>query len=54
MQFVSVNVGADDEIQEMAQQAIDFGVEFPLVKDSDRLMRESSWRHADAGGGRAR
>lgn len=35
VQFVSINVGADDEIQEMAQQAIDFGVEFPLVKDTD-------------------
>ncbi|HEX5102245.1 MAG TPA: redoxin family protein [Pirellulaceae bacterium] len=35
VQFVSVNVGADDEIQEIAQQAIDFGIEFPLVKDVD-------------------
>jgi thiol-disulfide isomerase/thioredoxin/mono/diheme cytochrome c family protein len=35
VQFVSINVGPGDEIQEIAQQAIDFGVEFPLVKDSD-------------------
>jgi thiol-disulfide isomerase/thioredoxin/mono/diheme cytochrome c family protein len=35
VQFVSINVGARDEIQEIAQQAIDFGVEFPLVKDVD-------------------
>ena len=35
VQFVSVNVGADDEIQEIAQQAIDFDVEFPFVKDTD-------------------
>jgi len=35
VQFVSVNVGADDEIQDVAQQAIDFAVEFPCVKDTD-------------------
>src|SRR6185295_10015492 len=35
VQFVSVNVGGDDEIQEIAQQGIDFGLEFPLVKDVD-------------------
>ena len=35
LQFVSINVGPDDELQEIAQQAIDFGVEFPLVKDTD-------------------
>src|SRR5262245_1833446 len=34
VQFVAVNVGADDEIQEVAQQAIDFGVTFPFVKDT--------------------
>lgn len=33
VQFVSVNVGLDDEINEIAQQAIDYGVEFPFVKD---------------------
>jgi thiol-disulfide isomerase/thioredoxin len=35
IQFVGVNVGAEDEIQDVAQQAIDFGVEFPVVKDGD-------------------
>jgi thiol-disulfide isomerase/thioredoxin len=35
VQFVSINVGGDDEIQEIAQQGIDFGIEFPLVKDVD-------------------
>jgi len=35
VQFVSVNVSTDDEIAEIAQQAIDFGVEFPFVKDVD-------------------
>lgn len=33
VQFVGVNVGGDDEIQEIAQQGIDFGIEFRLVKD---------------------
>ena len=35
VQFVGVNVGGDDELQEIAQQGIDFGIEFPLVKDMD-------------------
>ncbi|WP_254506817.1 redoxin family protein [Anatilimnocola floriformis] len=35
VQFVSVNVSVDDEIAEIAQRAIDFGVEFPFVKDVD-------------------
>ena len=35
VQLVSVNIGADDEIHEMAQQAIDYGVAFPCVKDTD-------------------
>jgi thiol-disulfide isomerase/thioredoxin len=34
VQFLAVNVGPDDEIQEVAQQAIDFGVIFPVVKDT--------------------
>jgi thiol-disulfide isomerase/thioredoxin len=34
VQFVSVNVGAEDEIADVAQQAIEFGIEFPVVKDS--------------------
>src|SRR5687768_16535499 len=35
VQFVSVNISGDDEIAEIAQQAIDFGVDFPFVKDVD-------------------
>jgi len=35
VQFAAVNVGVDDEIQDVAQQAIDFGVSFPFVKDVD-------------------
>ncbi len=35
VQFASVNVGAEDEIADVAQQAIDFGIEFPVVKDTD-------------------
>ena len=42
VQFVAVNVGPDDEIQEIAQQAIDFGVEFPFVKDIERLLRQGA------------
>jgi peroxiredoxin len=33
VQFVAVNVGADDTLREMAEQAIDFAVPFPFVKD---------------------
>lgn len=35
VQFVGLNVGPDDTIAEMAQQALDFDVEFPVVKDCD-------------------
>lgn len=35
VQFVAVNVGPEDEIPEVARQGIDFGIEFPLVKDTD-------------------
>lgn len=35
VQFLAVNVGPEDEIAEIAQQGIDFGIEFPLVKDID-------------------
>jgi len=35
VKFVAVNVAAEDSIAEMAQQAIDFGVDFPIVKDAD-------------------
>lgn len=33
VQFVSVNVGAGDEIADVALQALEFGVQFPVVKD---------------------
>ena len=33
VRFVAVNVAPDDEISEIAQQGVDYGVEFPLVKD---------------------
>ncbi len=33
--FVGVNVGPEDTVVEMAQQALDFGVPFPVVKDVD-------------------
>jgi len=35
VQFVSVNVGMDDEIPEVAQQGIDYEIPFPMVKDVD-------------------
>jgi len=35
VQLVSVNVGPNDDITDVAQQAIDFGVLFPVVKDTD-------------------
>ena len=35
LQFVAINVGADDTIREMAAQAIDFDVPFAFVKDVD-------------------
>lgn len=35
VQIVSVNVGSEDGIPEVAQQGIDFGIDFPLVKDTD-------------------
>jgi hypothetical protein len=35
VQFVAVNVGADDSIMEMAAQGIDCEAKFPLVKDAD-------------------
>jgi len=33
VQFIAVNVGADDSIREVAYQAIEYGVQFPFVKD---------------------
>lgn len=38
VQFVAVNVGVDDAIPDIAQQAIDFGVGFPFVKDVDHSV----------------
>ncbi|MCA9036176.1 MAG: redoxin family protein [Planctomycetaceae bacterium] len=35
VQFVAVNVGADDTIREMAEQALEMGATFPFVKDAD-------------------
>lgn len=35
VQFVAVNASEGDPIADVAQQAIDFGVEFPFVKDVD-------------------
>ncbi|MBS0263292.1 MAG: redoxin family protein [Planctomycetes bacterium] len=33
--FVAINSAADDSIAEVAEQALEFGVEFPFVKDLD-------------------
>lgn len=33
VQFVNVNVGLDETVSDVAQQALDYGVEFPSVKD---------------------
>ncbi len=35
VQFVSVNVGPDETIRDMASQAIEFEASFPFVKDAD-------------------
>ena len=35
VQLLCINASAGDEISEIAQQAIDFGVEFPVVQDID-------------------
>jgi hypothetical protein len=37
VQFVSINVGADDSIRDMAEHAIRFGADFPFVKDIDAV-----------------
>ncbi len=34
VEFASINVGPDDEIAEIARQGVDFGIPFPMVKDS--------------------
>lgn len=35
VRFVAVNVGVDEDIAEMAEHALEYGVEFPVVKDAD-------------------
>jgi len=35
VQFIAVNVGADDSILQVAGQAVRFEMEFPFVKDAD-------------------
>ena len=35
VQFVAINSAADDSIVQMAEQALEFGLEFPFVKDAD-------------------
>ncbi|MFO0902080.1 MAG: redoxin family protein [Pirellulales bacterium] len=35
VKWIAVNTSSEDSIAEVAQQGIDFGVEFPLVKDVD-------------------
>lgn len=35
VQFVAVNAAADDSTAQIAEQALEFGLEFPFVKDSD-------------------
>ena len=35
VQFLSINSSAGDEIAAIAEQALDFGVEFPVVRDTD-------------------
>ena len=35
VQFVAINVGADDSVMQMAWQAMESGAEFPFVKDFD-------------------
>src|SRR5262245_20296181 len=37
VQFVAVNVGADDSIRAMAAQAVEYDVEYPFVKDHDAV-----------------
>ncbi len=35
VRFLAINVGDDDSIQQVAYQALEYGVEFPFVKDFD-------------------
>jgi thiol-disulfide isomerase/thioredoxin len=41
VQFLAVNVGADDTVLTMAAQAVQYGVEFPFVKDFDGKCAET-------------
>ncbi|HMF11401.1 MAG TPA: redoxin family protein [Gemmataceae bacterium] len=41
VQFVAVNVGADDSIIQVAAQAVRFEMEFPFVKDTDFSCAEA-------------
>jgi len=41
VQVVAVNVGMDDTIKDMASHAIEFGAEFPFVKDMDGSLTKS-------------
>src|SRR5205085_10130943 len=41
VQFVAVNVGANDTIIEVAAQAVELGVAFPVVKDFDRRAADA-------------
>jgi peroxiredoxin len=41
VQFLAVNVAPDDSIAQMAQQAIEFAVDFPFVKDCDGSCAKS-------------
>lgn len=35
VQFIGLNVGADDSIRDMAAQAVEYEIDFPVVKDVD-------------------
>jgi len=41
VQVVAVNVGPDDSIMEMASHALEYGAEFPFVKDVDGSVAEA-------------
>src|SRR5262245_20477052 len=40
-QFVAVNAGPNDTIAAMAAQAVEFGIEFPFVKDVDSQVMDA-------------
>ncbi len=41
VQFAIVNVGAEDSIMDMAEQALDYEITFPLLKDFDAVAARS-------------